>query len=371
MMKSLSVILAFFALAGTSFFGCKREPPDVTEDQAKSIAEKEYPKLCDSPPITKCSDFTAKGKTKPIEANFEWAWSWISESGPRRMELMIMVDKKGLANMRLFQAAESGGAATAAAGAKPSASETAAAPAAAPKAPATLDPGLANVAYDVTSTLAKIPGRKGDGRTWKSIQLNPGLWKRLLGSDSELKTKGLASRVNVAGSKMQRRLFGNQLAMDELRENHQFQKLLANYSMGTVRPPSQAEQDKIFAYFPEILAKPFSITEEGKDPLLIQDAGDALTLDLIGGYPAPGLAGKTPGASSVAGSTATAAIPTSEAEKPASPTFKEVFSACETEIGILCLAAPSSVYQARRCLEPHRAALRSACGRTVGLKRWP
>lgn len=51
------------------------------------------------------------------------------------------------------------------------------------------------------------------------------------------------------------------------------------------------------------------------------------------------------------------------------PTWEEVFRACETEIGILCLRSPSSVPQARNCLRPHRAALRAACGKTVGLKR--
>ncbi len=55
--------------------------------------------------------------------------------------------------------------------------------------------------------------------------------------------------------------------------------------------------------------------------------------------------------------------------KPLEPTFDEVFRACETEIGILCMRLPVTVSQARNCLRPHRAALRGNCGKIIGLKR--
>ncbi|MBI5200278.1 MAG: hypothetical protein HY925_01715 [Elusimicrobia bacterium] len=244
--------LALVAIIAVS--GCHREPPDITEAQAKDIADKEQPKWCDSEGFH-CTDFRYIGKQPPVEAGFEYCWQWGADLSPKAILMSVMVTKKGTPAVRIqgvpagslpagvgglvASAPKPGAPATPGTPAKPGA------PAATPTpAPAGAAAATAKTPAPTPATLAKLDPNDPKPRTPPPLDPAP------------------------------------------------------------TTPPPLAPDITVASNF-----------------------------------------------------------------KALEPTLEDVFRACETEIGILCLSSPSSVPQARSCLRPHRAALRNACGKMVGLKR--
>ncbi|MBI5208693.1 MAG: hypothetical protein HY927_01820 [Elusimicrobia bacterium] len=98
-------IVAAAGVAGLACFGVWRvkfrEPPDLSEAEARAIAEKELLDFCSNGETVEaiCPYFVLKGQQPSSDARFHWSFHYLNERADPWQKVMISVGKKGDRNV--------------------------------------------------------------------------------------------------------------------------------------------------------------------------------------------------------------------------------------------------------------------------------
>lgn len=124
--KSIGVAAAVAALLGLGgWWYSHREPPDITEEQAKAKAASELQGVCGEHegPIGSCADFKLEAEESSPDSRFKWAFRYENRKPEKAQRIIVLVGRKGDASTKVgfFVAVENQGAAVLASGSAPAA----------------------------------------------------------------------------------------------------------------------------------------------------------------------------------------------------------------------------------------------------------
>ncbi|MBI4678362.1 MAG: hypothetical protein HY748_12350 [Elusimicrobia bacterium] len=119
--KKLIVAIVAASAAGAGWVLTHREPPDITEEQAKAIAEIKLLGFCSAGEIENAilPNFTLKGREPSTDARFRWAFHYLNEHTDPWQKVVVNVGKKGDSALEYIPIPVPEGAAAAAAPASP------------------------------------------------------------------------------------------------------------------------------------------------------------------------------------------------------------------------------------------------------------
>lgn len=90
-----TLLLAALALAGLAAWKfAHREPPDITEAQARALADNALMDFCLSEKSI-CPDFVLKGEEPPTDNRFHWGYHFLNVHTDPWKKVFISVGKKG------------------------------------------------------------------------------------------------------------------------------------------------------------------------------------------------------------------------------------------------------------------------------------
>ncbi|MBI4677843.1 MAG: hypothetical protein HY748_09700 [Elusimicrobia bacterium] len=101
-MKKVAVLAALAVLAGFGLWRFKlREPPDLSEAEARAIADKELLDFCRNSEATEAiyPYFAFKGRQPSADARFRWSFHYLDDHADPWQKVVVSVGKKGDRNL--------------------------------------------------------------------------------------------------------------------------------------------------------------------------------------------------------------------------------------------------------------------------------
>lgn len=100
-MKALLALSAAVLIGLGAWTLLRREPPSISEEQARSVAESALLEFCQSEnfeenaPKNLFTEFVFQGQKPPADARFNWTFHWLNKTGDPWKQVAVSVGKTG------------------------------------------------------------------------------------------------------------------------------------------------------------------------------------------------------------------------------------------------------------------------------------